>query len=133
MYLFDTDTLSNLLSDRPSPRLLRRLAQVPEDQQFTSAVTVGELYYGIYKSARAGFYKEKLERVVWPRVRIVTFDRRAAEAYGRLRAELERLGQPLPDADLMIAAIGLTRSLVLVTGNVRHFARVKGLVVENWL
>ena len=67
------------------------------------------------------------------RVRIVPFDRPAAEAYGRLRAELERTGRPLPDADLMIAAIGLARRLVVVTGNVKHFARVQGLQVENWL
>ncbi|MFQ5811726.1 MAG: type II toxin-antitoxin system VapC family toxin [Anaerolineae bacterium] len=133
MYLFDTDILSNLLAKRPSPRLLQRLANVPADQQFTSTITVGELLYGVYKSPRAEYYREKLEQLVWPRVQIVPFDRRAAEAYGRLRAELERAGQPLPDADLMIAAIGLVRNLVVVTGNVKHFARVEGLKVENWL
>ena len=133
MYLFDTDVLSNLLSRRPSERLLDRLGRVPAAEQFTSAITVGEIYYGIYKSHRADDYRRTLERIVWPRVRIVPFDRPAAEAYGRLRAELERTGRPLPDADLMIAAIGLARQLVVVTGNVKHFARVQGLQVENWL
>ncbi|MFQ5853605.1 MAG: type II toxin-antitoxin system VapC family toxin [Candidatus Binatia bacterium] len=133
MYLFDTDTLSNLLAKRPSSRLLQRLVNVPPDQQFTSAITVGELLYGVYKSPRAEYFHEKLEQLVWPRVQIVPFDRQAAEAYGRLRAELEQAGQPLPDADLMIAAIGLARNLVLVTGNVKHFAQVKRLRVENWL
>jgi len=133
MYLFDTDTLSNLLSRKPSIRLLRRLAEVPPAQQFTSSITVGEILYGIYKSARVDHYREKLERLVWPRVQIVPFDRKAAEVYGRLRAELERVGQPLSDPDLMIAAITLARNLTLVTGNVKHFARVKGLRVENWL
>ncbi len=133
MYLFDTDTLSNLLSRKPSIRLLRRLAEVPPAQQFTSAITVGEILYGIYKSTRVDHYREKLERLVWPRVQIVPFDRKAAEAYGRLRAELDRVGQPLPGPDLMIAAITLARNLTLVTGNVEHFARVKGLRIENWL
>lgn len=50
IYLFDTDTLSNLLAKRPSPQLLKRLAKVPAKQQFTSAITVGELYYGVCKS-----------------------------------------------------------------------------------
>lgn len=61
------------------------------------------------------------------------FDRRVAFEYGRLRAELERKGQPLAEPDLMIAAIGLARNLVLVTGNVKHFERVEGLKLEDWL
>jgi len=133
MYLFDTDTLSNLLAKRPSPRLLEKLAEVPAKQQFTSAITVGELLYGVYKSPRADYYREKLERLVWPKVRIMPFDRRAAFEYGRLRAELERQGRPLAEPDLMIAAIGLARNLVLVTGNVKHFERVEGLTIEDWL
>ncbi len=132
-YLFDTDTLSNLLAKRPSPQLLKRLAEVPAREQFTSAITVGELLYGVYKSPRPDYYREKLERLVWPRVRVVPFDRKAAFEYGRLRAELERKGRPLAEPDLMIAAIGLARDLVLVTGNVQHFERVEGLKVEDWL
>ncbi len=70
---------------------------------------------------------------MWPRVQILPFDRPAAEAYGKLRAALERSGRPLPDPDLMIAAIALVRRLTLVTGNVRHFVRVPELQIENWL
>ena len=133
MYLFDTDTLSNLLSKRPSSKLLRRLKKVPQEEQFTSTITVGELYYGVYKSPRAQEFKEKLEREVWPRVRILSFDRKAAEVYGRVRAELERAGRPLSDPDLMIAAIALARGLTVITGNVKHFNRIPRLNVENWL
>ena len=133
MYLFDTDTLSNLLAKRPSARLLQRLTKVLAAAQFTSSLTVGEIYYGLCKSSRPDDYRERLDRLVWPHVQIVSFDRRAAEIYGQLRAELERAGKPLPDPDLMIAAIALTRHLTLVTGNIKHFARVKGLKVENWL
>ena len=61
------------------------------------------------------------------------FDREAAEVYGPLRAELERQGRPLAAPDLQIAAIALSRDLTLITGNVRHFGRVPGLRVENWL
>jgi tRNA(fMet)-specific endonuclease VapC len=133
MYLFDTDTLSNLLANRPSTRLLQRLAEVPAAAQFTSSITVGEIYYGLCKSSRPDDYRERLDRLVWPHVQIVPFDRHAAERYGQLRAELEREGKPLPDPDLMIAAIGLVRHLTLVTGNIKHFARVTELKVENWL
>lgn len=133
MYLFDTDTLSNLLAKRPSEQLLRRLGKVSAAAQFTSSITVGEIHYGLHKSSRPDYYRERLERLVWPHVQIVPFDREAAEAYGELRAELERKGERLSDPDLMIAAIGLSRSLVVVTGNIKHFRRIEKLKVENWL
>jgi len=133
MYLFDTDTLSNLLTKHPSARLLERLREIPVAMQFTSSITVGEIYYGLYKSDRPDYYSERLERLVWPHVQIVPFDRDAAETYGELRAELERKGERLSDPDLMIAAISLSRNLVVVTGNIKHFGRIENLKVENWL
>jgi len=133
MYLFDTDTLSNLLAKHPSARLLERLREIPAAMQFTSSITVGEIYYGLYKSNQPDYYRERLERLVWPHVQIVPFDRMAADIYGELRAELERKGERLSDPDLMIAAIATSRSFVVVTGNVKHFGRIGKLKVENWL
>ena len=75
MYLFDTDTLSNLLAKRPSARLLHRLGEVPAAAQFTSSITVGEICYGLHKSSRPDYYRERLERLVWPHVQIVPFYR----------------------------------------------------------
>jgi len=66
-------------------------------------------------------------------VTVLPFDARAAVVYGSVRADLERAGLPLEDADLRIAAITLARDLTLVTGNGRHFDRVPGLRIENWL
>lgn len=64
---------------------------------------------------------------------MLPFDRDAALVYGAIRADLERQGQGLPHADLQIAAVALSNGLLLVTGNVRHFARVPDLRIENWL
>lgn len=133
MYLFDTDTISNLLARRPSPGLLRRLAGVSPRNQFTSAITVGELIYGAYRSARPEFFLERLDRLVWPNVTILAFDEAAARAYGHLRAELERGGMSLSEPDLRIASIALVHRLTVVTGNVRHFSRISNLQIENWL
>ena len=68
-----------------------------------------------------------------PFLGIMDFDAASAEVYGRLRSELERQGLPLADADLMIASIALHHDLTLISGNTRHFARVPGLKLENWL
>jgi predicted nucleic acid-binding protein len=133
VYLFDTDVLSQVLKPSPLPSLVARLAVIPPDQQFTSAITVGEMYYGAYRSPRREHFLRQLEERVWPNVRVLSFNRSAAETYGRLRAELEQAGTPMSEPDMRIAAIALANDLTVVTGNVRHYARVPGLRVENWL
>ena len=60
------------------------------------------------------------------------FDGTAAIIYGRLRATLEVVGQPIGPYDLMIAAISLANNLILVTHNVNEFSRVEGLTIEDW-
>jgi tRNA(fMet)-specific endonuclease VapC len=132
-YLFDTDTLSNLVKKTPSPALLRRLAHLQPDEQFTSTITVGEMVYGAHKSDRPEYFIGLLHSQILPNVQVVPFDIEAAMIYGPLRASLERQGVPIGEADTRIAAVALSRGLTLVTGNVRHFSHVSGLVVENWL
>ena len=56
----------------------------------------------------------------------------AAEAYGTIRAELERKGQMIGNNDLWIAAHAKAAGLTLVTNNEREFRRVHGLKVQNW-
>lgn len=132
MYLIDTDTLSNLTKSVQSRPLLARLARVPADEQATSSITVGELLYGALRSAgdRPRLLGQ-IERVILAGLTVLPFD--AARQYASLRADLERQGMPFAEADLRIASIALVHGLILVTGNVRHFARVPGLTVENWL
>ena len=133
MYLFDTDTISNLLKKHPSPTLLRRLAGLSVEEQFTSSITVGELIYGAFRSTRPDYFLTKLNQLVWPNINILAFDEAAARSYGQLRAHLERVGIPLPEPDLRIASIALVKQLMLITGNTRHVSRVPNLRVENWL
>lgn len=134
MYLLDTDTLSNLLRRAPSPNLIARLAGVPPEQQFTSSITLGELIYGAYRlNERAADLLRRIDETLLPNLPVLPFDTAAARRYGEVRAGLERRGAPIGDADLRIGSIALARGLTVVTGNVRHFQRVPGLAVENWL
>ena len=111
MFLLDTDTLSQVLKPNPSLSLLRRLAEVPPAEQFTTAPTVGELVYAAHRGPRLEHHLRQLEEKIWPNVHILPFDRLAAEAYGRLRAQLEQAGTPIGEADTRIAAIALTHDL----------------------
>lgn len=134
MYLLDTDILVNLLRRSPSTALIAKLASVPPERQFTSSVTLGELVYGAHRLRdRAGALLEQMDRMLLPNLPVLPFDAAAARHYGELRARLERVGTSLGDADLRIASIALARDLTVVTGNVRHFSKVPGLPIENWL
>ena len=63
----------------------------------------------------------------------VNYDASAARHYARIRAQLERQGQPIGANDLWIAAQALAADATLVTDNEGEFRRVPGLALENWL
>lgn len=132
MYCFDTDILSAVLRRHPPLHLVRRLAVTPSSQQFTTSITYGEMIYGAAKRDSVAL-ADRIRALLHHAVTIVPFDVAAAERYGHLRTELEAHGMPLAEPDLRIAAISLTRSLTLVTANTRHFDRIAGLTLENWL
>ena len=131
-YLFDTDILSNLMKRNPSPALIERLKDLPFQLQYTSSITVGELYYGAFRTPHSQVIIKKIEEVFPFLCGILPFDEKPAREYGRIRAELETKGESLAEPDIRIAAISLVNDATLVTGNIKHFKRIKGLRVENW-
>ena len=132
-YLFDTDAISELLKPRPSSGYVRWLAAVGREEQFTSAVVVGELYKGAFRSSAVARHLENIEERVLPAVTVLSYDVAAARVYGQVRAQMEIAGRPLADGDLQIAATALLHGLELVTGNVKHFRRVPGLRISGAL
>lgn len=133
MFLFDTDSITNILKPSPSIRLLDKLNSVPQREQFISTITLSEIVYGAYRSNKKDFHLKKLQQVLLPAVQMISFDSKAAFVCGALKAELESKGKPLSLADLQIASIAVANDLVLISGNIKHFTRVPGLTVENWI
>jgi predicted nucleic acid-binding protein len=129
--VLDTDTLSELMRQRPSSRLVARLEQVAVAEQATTSITLGEIAYGARKANRPALYQRAVGLLRG--VRILDFDRAAAERYGEIRAALEGAGVRLADPDLRVAAIAVASDRLLVTGNVKHFARVPSLRSEDWM
>jgi predicted nucleic acid-binding protein len=132
-YLFDTDAISELFKPRPSPAYLEWLAKVDREDQFTSAVAVGELYKGAFRSPARERHLRNIEERVLPTVTVLPFDLAVARVFGEVQADLEDRGTPLADADIQIAATALHFDLVLVTGNLRHFTRIPQLRVDEVL
>ena len=132
MYLFDTDVVANIYKKRPSLHLLRRLAGVAPEEQHISVVTVAEIVYGAQKSPRPDYHLKNLQALLC-QVAVLDFDLKAAYLAGKIRANLESAGARLAWADIQIAAIAQSNDLTLITGNVRHFSRIAGLRISDWL
>jgi len=132
-WIFDTDAISEVLRPAPSPQYLTWLRTIPIDEQLTTAITIGELYWGAHRSPACARHLRKIEELLLPALRVLPFDDRAARQFGALKATLEAGGTPLADADLQIAAIALVENHELVTGNLRHFGRVPGLRINTAL
>ncbi len=129
-YLFDTDAVSEVLRSQPNPHYVEWLRTIPRDEQFTSAVVVGELYQGAFRSKNRERHLANIEQRVLPAVTVLSYHVAAARVFGDIRARLEESGNMLPDADLQIAATALYHDLELVTGNVRHFKRISELKIN---
>lgn len=135
MCLFDPDTLSALLRPRQSEELRDRFAHTPGAARHTSAINVAELRYGAERRPEADRRARLTIGItqLLAQVTIPSFDEAAAQIFARVRVELERQGRPRAIPDLMIAAVALSRDLIVVTGNLVHFEPIPGLRVQNWI
>jgi tRNA(fMet)-specific endonuclease VapC len=127
--LLDTNIASCIIKGN-SPAVDRHLVKVTMAELAISAVTEGELRFGAARLPHATRLHTMLEDF-FLRVAVVPWDSGAAQAYGLLRATLEREGQPMGNLDAMIAAHALALGVVLVT-NDHAFARIKKLKVVDW-
>ncbi len=130
LYMLDTNAASEAM--RGHPAFDARLQALPPGQWCIPAVTCSEIRCGVAKRPEA----VRLHRMVDEFLRIVPilpWDTKAANKHGELRADLKARGKPIGDFDEMIAAHALAVGAVVVTDNTRHFSRVAGLVIENWL
>ncbi|MCP4666366.1 MAG: type II toxin-antitoxin system VapC family toxin [Deltaproteobacteria bacterium] len=132
-FLFDTDAISELLRPRPAADYIKWLLNVPREEQFTSAVVIGELYKGAYRSQARKRHLANIEQRILPAITVLPYDTGTAKIFGKIRASLEEAGAVLPDADIQIAATALCHDLELVTGNLQHFIRIGGLRLNTIL
>jgi len=128
-YLLDANIVIYIRQNRPEG-VLRRFARLRPGEAAISVIAYGELLYGAMKSAQP----DALERLHQFREAIpaLPLPVNAAEAYGRIRADLAIRGEMIGNNDLWIAAHALAAELTLVTNNEREFRRVRGLKIQNW-
>jgi len=130
LYMLDTNAASEAM--RGHPAFDTRLQALPPGGWCISPVTCSEICYGLARRPEA----VKLHRLADEFLRIAPtppWDAQASRRHGELRAALKARGEPIGDFDDMLAAHALSLSAILVADNTRHFTRVSGLVIENWL
>lgn len=127
-YLLDTNTVIALLNDARSPAATRVRRRRP-DEVAISALVIHELFYGAFKSQRTA---QNVARVDALQFEVLSFDKEDAREAGEIRAHLAAQGVPIGAYDVLIAGQARARALTLVTHNVREFARVPRLQVEDW-
>ena len=127
-YLLDADTVSYAL--RGQGRVASRILERPPSDVCISAITLAELRYGAERKK-----SQKLRRAIRGFVKDVTvvpFDEAAAERFAAVATELSAAGTPIGVVDTLVAAQALSLGLTVVTNNIKHFAHVQGLKIENW-
>ena len=129
LYMLDTNTVSHII--KRQPQAIARLLEVPMHSVCISAITAGELAFGLAKRPQAVALGEAVNEFL-RRVEVMPWDDAVAQTYGTLRAELQKKGKPLAALDLQIAAHALHLKATLVS-NDRAIAQVGGLAVEDWV
>jgi len=127
--LLDTDTCIHIL--RGNEAVIERRAATPDDV-VTTWITAAELYYGAAKS-NAPEKNRTLVQSFLSTLPVVGLDEAAVQVFGEAKALLERQGQRLAEADLFIGAIAVAERATVVTGNRRHYERIPGIVLEDWI
>jgi tRNA(fMet)-specific endonuclease VapC len=128
-YMLDTNICIYVIKNRPAA-LRERFDQLAE-ALCISTITLGELLYGVQKSARRSQNLQAVEQFT-ARLEVLPFSVKAAAHFGQIRAELARVGLLCGAYDMLIAAHARSEGLVLITNNVREFQRMPGLRIDNW-
>jgi tRNA(fMet)-specific endonuclease VapC len=131
MYLLDTNICIYIINNNPRT-VVEKIKQLKPSQVKLSAISIGELEYGVSKSRNRERNRNALVGFV-SGFDILPFDDNDAEVFGIIRAELEKRGQVIGSYDMQIAAQAISNDLILVTNNTREFERIKKLKLENWI
>ena len=129
-YLIDTDIVIN--SIKGNKKVNQRISEYAAIPKAISIITFGELLYGAKKSIQ----RDKNTSIVYRLAEIfpiVGITRSTIEAFTDVKIALDMKGERIEDFDLLIAATALSLNYTLVTNNTKHYKRIEGLHIENWM
>jgi tRNA(fMet)-specific endonuclease VapC len=125
-YLVDSDIVIDWLQGRRNA--VEVLSSFKRGQIAISVITYGEIYEGIYYGIDRIAIEAAFGRFLQGTT-VLTLNKLTMEHFANIRGDLRKKGQLLGDMDLLIAATAIAYNLTLVTGNFKHFKRVRGLTI----
>ncbi len=131
LHMLDTDMASYVIKGH-SPIIEEKLSSMLPSKVCVSVMTRAELLYGL-KRLPQGHRLHIGVRQFLKMVRALPWEADAADYYANIRHQLVTSGRLLGEMDMMIAAHSLAVAAVLVTNNTRHFERIPGLILANWI
>ncbi len=129
MYVLDTNSVIYFF--KGMGQVAERLLSTPPREVALPAVVLYELELGLAKSSSPERRRSQVDELV-RRVTILPFGHAEAQVTARIRADLERAGEPIGPLDFLIAGTALANGATLVTHNTKEFGRVGGLSLEDW-
>ena len=130
MYLLDTNIISYWM--RGDDRVLNRIKKCSPTELSLSTITLAEILYGIEKSPKKKRERRLKIKQISSLLALYPFDESAAGQYAIIRVQLERNGSVISERDTQIASIAMANKLTVVTHNVKEFARIAKLNIEDW-
>ncbi len=128
-YLLDTDIVVFLFRNKKG--IAKRLALLDPKDIYISEVTIAELEFGNHLSGRYEENRGMLESFL-SSVNVVPFSK-AIMLYAQERYRLQKIGQGIEDFDLLIGCTSVSENLIMVTNNVKHYSRIEGIQIDNWV
>jgi len=128
--IIDTDILSEFL--RGNPKVIAKVNEHLKEFGFISLsiITYYEILNGLlYKDARKQM--AKFEEFIELN-KVVPLTIRTVKISANIQADLRKKGTQIGHTDTLIAGVAMASELQLVTNNVEHFKRIKGLEITNW-
>jgi tRNA(fMet)-specific endonuclease VapC len=131
MYLLDTNICAYFMS-RKYPSVTDKFREHEPTDLFISAITAGELAYGVEHSTRIESNRRNLELFLGM-MQIIPWDDKAMWHYGFHKTRLKKAGTKIGELDLLLGSQALALDAIFVTNNIREFERIEGLKLENWV
>ena len=137
MIILDTNVVSEVMRERPDPRVFAWLESCDPVSLFTTAITEAEVRFGIVRlpsGLRQRKMLEEAEEIFRTDLggRVLAFDRAAAAAFAEIAARRQKTGTRIHFADGQIAAITLVQGARLATRNVKHFQNCGIDIIDPW-
>lgn len=128
--MLDANLCIRVMRHRPAQIRERFMAEAPE--LAISTIVLHELFYGAERSDRPDV-QHQLVSAFSSNLTVISFDRKAAQEAAQIKGVLAAKGQLIGPNDVLIAGHARSLGLKLITGNMREFTRVDGLLCEDWL